>query len=95
MAERIKKQIVTKLSAKMKEVIEKMRGDWELAKSISLTGHAWIQKGGTGKGGESKAVNASTLQALYDRNLIFVPKGRENYRLERYELTSLGKTIQL
>ena len=83
-----------KLSSVPKMVIKKMRKGWELGTKSELRGRStWIQKNGIGKGGQSIKVT-STFYSLCDKNLI---QQSERYSglTEIWELTDLGKTIQL
>jgi len=59
-----------KLSKTQQEVIDLMKNDWELGTSMSGEHHSWLQKGGLGKGGESKTVSSATVHALYRKGLI-------------------------
>ncbi len=64
----------SELSPKQKEIVDLMRNGWELGSSMSLNGGDWIQKGGLGRGGESKNVNANTSYALYKKGVIIQVK---------------------
>jgi len=56
----------------MLEVLRMMLVGWQLGHRGGLTGGYWLQKGGCGKGGESKDVNSLTICGLRDRGMIEV-----------------------
>ena len=62
--------MIKKLSKPQQEVIDLMRDGWELGTSMIMDSRSWLQKGGCGRGGDTKEVNASTKHALYVRGLI-------------------------
>ncbi len=82
-----------KLSEPQQAVIYLMQEGWELGKSLTMDGRAWMQKNGLGKGGESKDVRTTTLFALVDRGLI-EGKARE-FPKQRYVLTEKGKQCKV
>lgn len=83
-----------KLSEKQKAVIKAMREGWELGKSTSsLSGRAWVQENGIGRGGKSIDMNIRTF--LFLRNKQLISSKGYFFPVTRYELTELGKTIQL
>ena len=53
-----------KLTPIQQEVIDLMKQGWELGSSLDLSGRCWLQKGGLGRGGESKTVTSSTIRTL-------------------------------
>ena len=71
------------------EVITLMREGWELGRSMSFDGSAWLQKGGWGKGGETRDVWSNTMQSLYRSGLIELES--EKYPTARYRLTDFGR----
>jgi hypothetical protein len=64
------------LTPRQREVIELMDSGWQLGLSSkfitlhSTTPRAWLQKGGCGRGGETKDVNMKTFYALCDKGLL-------------------------
>lgn len=82
-----------KLSDKQKEVILNARNGWQLGRSSSLNPRAWMQKGGLGKGGESKDISFNIWNALLRRHLI--EQDYYSFPTSPYKLTELGKTISL
>ncbi len=48
-------------------VVELMRQGWELGQR---DGRCWLQQDGYGKGGKIEDVNANTIYALYNHNII-------------------------
>jgi hypothetical protein len=58
------------LSKTQRDVIDLMKNGWQLATNGGIDGGAWIQKGGAGRGGESKTVNMQTVHGLYLRGVI-------------------------
>lgn len=73
-----------KLSGAQQEVIDLMRSGWELGVSTSFDGRCWLQKGGCGRGGESKSVNARTVSALREAGLI--ESAGRSFPTEKYRL---------
>lgn len=65
-------------------------GEWELGhrEGIREPGNYWMQKGGLGKGGETRAVRGGTVNALEKRGLIkSLPRSEgQPYWLRRYAL---------
>jgi hypothetical protein len=87
---------VKKLSANMKDVIELIRKGWELGMSRRYlrTSHPYyLQKGGVGKGGQTKTIHSRTVHGLLDRRLV-VHKETDLCWL-KYELTDLGRAINV
>jgi len=78
-----------KLSETQQVVISLMQKGWELGRSLTIDGRAWMQKGGLGKGGESRDVRITTLLALQDKGLV-IGMAREFPR-QKYVLTEGGK----
>lgn len=74
-----------KLSKTQQEVVELMRSGWELGQGMNLYGRTWLQKGGCGRGGDTKNISSATLFALRKANAIKVKK--REWSLETYELT--------
>lgn len=77
-----------KLSPAMQHVIDLMANDWELGHSSGMRASVWLQRGGCGRGGDTRQVHASTFYGLYQRKLI-----RERKRdcpTTTYQLTALG-----
>jgi hypothetical protein len=77
-----------KLSERMKEVLILMRDNWELGRSLTMSGRSWLQKNGLGRGGSTKDVRADTFYALYKRGLIQSVK--RAFPMERWALTPKG-----
>lgn len=61
-----------KLSKAQQEVVDLMRSGWELSASMAFDRRTWLQKGGTGRGGEMKRVSGATLYALWKAKAIKV-----------------------
>lgn len=81
-----------KLSKAQGEVVRLMREGWELGKSEGMSGGAWLQKNGVGRGGETKTISISTYLALYTKRII---AGEYTFPTSKYSLTELGKNVQL
>lgn len=80
----------TKLSPAMLEVLRLMNSGWELAKGGGARDiRFWLQKGGTGRGGESKNISASTWIALCNRGLVI--ENKIKYPTTTYNLTPAGE----
>lgn len=61
-----------KLTKTQQGVIYLMQSGWELGTSIAGggSGRSWLQKGGVGKGGESRTISSATVHALDRKGLI-------------------------
>jgi hypothetical protein len=85
-----------KLSERQKEAIQFMRDGYELGYTRGFSSYVWLQLGGCGFGGKSQKITFSTFSALEDKGLVSPkPNQSEFERPVRYQLTELGKTIQL
>ena len=73
------------LSKRQQEVIDLLSEGWEIGWSNTFDGSVWIQKGGAGKGGESKKVHAATALSLRDMGLITCVK--DSFPTSCYRLT--------
>ena len=80
---------MAKLSPAQADVIDRMTNGWELGVSVTMNGRAWLQKGGVGKGGETKAVSISTLSALSHLGLIV--RAKDGFPTVVYSLTPAAK----
>ena len=58
------------LSKAQQEVIKLMSDGWEMGQSMVFDGGYYLQKGGIGRGGKSKRLNANTACALKDRGIV-------------------------
>lgn len=87
-----KDKILIKLSKVQREVLELMDHGWELGRSTSdFCGGCSVQKGGLGRGGESKKVNSNTWHALWKKKLIRCVDS--SYPTEKYALTVFGRKV--
>lgn len=78
------------LTTAQRRLIVLLADGWELALSGGIDSSAWIQKGGAGRGGESRHVHAGTFNGLWDRKLIEdAGKGPGLGRI--YRLTESGR----
>ena len=75
---------MNKLSQRQQEVLDLMNAGWELGLDIAFHGQPWLQKGGLGRGGDSKRISHATLFALHKRGLIKIAK--REFPLETYRL---------
>jgi len=82
-----------RLSATQQEILKLMAGDWELGSTNGIRPTWWLQKGGTGKGGERKDVRSTTFFALLDRGLI--ETASKKFPFAYYRLTEEGKRLVL
>lgn len=74
-----------KLSKTQQEVVDLMRSGWELGNSGGFYSRTWLQKGGCGRGGDTKTVSVATLFALRKVNAIKVKNSQ--WALTTYQLT--------
>lgn len=81
-----------KLSKTQTEAIKLMRNGWELGISGSLYNRAWLQKGGCGKGGESKKLSFATFESL--RRQGFIERHEFRYPTQTYRLTTTGQCLK-
>ena len=80
-----------KLSSTQRDILQLMSSGWELGEDMGANSHAWIQKGGLGRGGETKNVNSNTLYALWRGN--YIETAKEMFPTRRFKLTEKGKSI--
>jgi len=83
---------MSNLSKIQKDVLKLMASGWELGSTCGGRGpyiHD-LQKGGQGKGGQTKKVNANTIDSLHKNKLIISKYG---FPTSTYSLTYLGKQI--
>lgn len=73
-----------KMTKAQQEVIAMMRDGWELGASTSFDGRCWLQKGGCGKGGETKSVNHKTVAALRESGVIEIAE--RSFTTDKYRL---------
>jgi hypothetical protein len=74
-----------KLSKTQQDIIDLLVDGWEMGWSRTLDGGVWIQKGGAGRGGESRKVNINTAKALLKMGQIRCVEN--GYPTARYRLT--------
>jgi len=75
-----------KLTKQQQEVIDLMKKGWELGSSMGIEGGCWLQKGGCGRGGETKQVRWNTLHTLEYLDYIEVADTKfptKTYRLKK------------
>lgn len=73
-----------KLTPIQQEVIDLMKQGWELGGSMGIGSRSWLQKGGLGKGGESKEVKSSTVHTL--EYLGYIERGESHFPTLHYRL---------
>lgn len=73
-----------KLSKAQQGVLAMMADGWELGSSSTFTGGSWLQKGGLGRGGESRVVSSATVTALVRAGAI---KQHYGFPTSRYTIT--------
>tara|TARA_Y100000310_G_C20686245_1_gene819215 strand:- start:1215 stop:1466 length:252 start_codon:yes stop_codon:yes gene_type:complete len=73
-----------KLSRAQQHVLDRMKDGWELGRSSTFEGGAWLQKDGLGRGGQTETVNSATLIVLW-RNGLIVPVG-SHFPTQKYTL---------
>lgn len=75
-----------RLGEKQKEILNLMNNGWELGRNLTMQGNYWLQKGGCGRGGETKHdISPDSVHGIYKKGLIRVNK--KSFPLETYELT--------
>lgn len=82
--------------AGMAEVIDSIRhGEWELGYGDGSRGDGryWIQRGGLGRGGESRTVSITTIKALEKRHLIKLKQRepKQPFWLRKYQYIGSGE----
>jgi len=82
---------MTKLSKKLKEILELMNTGWELGIDHFNQERRWVQKGGCGFGGESKDIhkNANIKFLIFDG---LIKSNGYDYPTETYRITNKGRT---
>ncbi len=82
-----------KLTTTQQEVIDLIKQGWELGNDLSINGRSWIQKGGLGKGGESKDVSSSTVRTL--EYLGYIERGERHFPTLHYRLKTEKTTTDM
>jgi len=83
-----------KLTDKQMDIIKKMDEGWELGFYSGYDASVNLQKGGLGKGGESKPVNYNTFSALRNRELVTPITNQNPYAFpQKYYLTDKAHEI--
>jgi len=78
------------LGIKQKEILHLMSEGYELGLDISYRGGYWLQKGGLGRGGESKHdISSDVCWSLRRKDYISTKYRR--FPTEAFQLTKLGK----
>ena len=79
-----------KLSKIQIEILKLMSEGWELCSSTTfdLSSSTWLQKGGCGKGGQTKCISIATKHALFKKGLIGYKK--YEFPTTRWFLTKKG-----
>ena len=63
-------------------------GEWEYGVDTSFMGRAWIQKGGVGKGGETRDIRVSTHHAL--RRGGYIKPGPYHFPVMKFEILKVA-----
>lgn len=79
-----------KISEAQIKLLQLMDSGWQLGTSSGITSRTWLQKGGCGKGGESRRVNTNTKHALWEKGLIELDK--IGFPTTTWKLTEQGKS---
>ena len=80
------------LGKRQKEILHLMANGWELGKDMGPSGHYQIQKGGLGKGGQTKHdISSDTCFALYKKG--YISSRYEKFPREAFELTQLSREV--
>lgn len=77
------------LSENQLAVLQHMSDGWHLGHSTGVSGSAWLQKRGLGRGEPTKRVHASCFHSLRQRGLI--RSLGYHFPTEEYELTPKGQ----
>jgi hypothetical protein len=80
-----------KLSKVQQEVIDLMKDGWELGTSTGFFIHTCLQKGGQGKGGDTKDISIATVNALKNKGLI--EHSLFKYPIRHWKLTLTKKAL--
>jgi hypothetical protein len=76
---------VPKLTKPQLEVIDLLRSGWGIGLSTTMDSRVWIQKGGAGRGGESRTLRHPTFAALCKAGLVVID-GKRDFPTTRYKL---------
>lgn len=79
-----------KLSETQREVLRLMADGWELGSTGGFEPRYWLQKGGLGKGGETKDIRSTTYLSLLGLGLI--EQAAHKFPFVYYRLTEKGKS---
>lgn len=81
-----------KLTDVQRKVVDLMRDGWELGFDSRQYSHAWLQKRGCGRGGESINVNLNTFNGLCIKKIIRYKPGQNQWtQPEIFELTDTAE----
>ena len=82
-----------KLTPLQQEIIDLMKDGWELGTAMGLNPRSWLQKGGLGKGGESKEIKSGTVHAL--AYLGYIERGESEFPTLHYRLKTEKPTTDV
>jgi hypothetical protein len=75
--------MTSKLTKAQQGAFDLMLAGWELGVSKSLGGRCWLQKGGVGKGGESKTIRSDWVTIFRDSGRIVLVE--QGYPVDKYK----------
>lgn len=82
-----------KLTPEQQEVIDLIKEGWELAVDVSINGRCWLQKGGIGRGGETRVVKHPTVRAL--EYLDYIEKATSKFPAHTFRLKVPKPTTEM
>lgn len=82
-----------KLTPTQQEVMDLIGQGWELGSSLTIDGRCYLQKGGLGKGGETKNVSSSTVRTL--EYLCYIERGKRKFPILHYRLKTKAPTTDM
>lgn len=82
-----------KLTPIQQEVIDLIKQGWELGTSTDLSGFSRLQKGGLGKGGETKHVKSSTVHTL--EYLGYIERGESKFPTLHWRLKTAKPVTEM
>ncbi len=80
---------MSKPTKKQLEILTLMKEGWEMGVSTGLTFHAWIQKDGVGRGGDTVKLHGNTFSGLSHRG--FIAPTERRFPTSIWILTETGR----
>lgn len=91
MREATKPKLKKKISSTQAFVLNLLSNGWELGHSKGFKQNAWVQKGGVGRGGESRSISMATFNCLIEIKAIEITTS--GYPTDKYKITESARKV--